>query len=74
MNGLPLGQRQKWAILHSRGSKSRMNCTICPKFKLVQDFMPILDTRKFEEVVSNTEGAMARIRSNIGLLLALNGK
>ena len=42
---------------HSRASNSEVKYQIWPKFKLVWDFMPVLDTCKFKEVVIKTQGS-----------------
>ena len=50
---------------HSRVSNSKENDPTWPKFEPVRDFMPLLDTCKFEEVVIKTEGAMPSTMSNM---------
>ena len=53
-------------IVHpSRASNSKENDQSWSKFELGRDFMPILDTCKFEEVVIRTESAIPRTMSNM---------
>ena len=40
---------------HSRASNSEVKYQIGPKFELVWDFMPVLDTCKFKEVAIKTQ-------------------
>ena len=49
----------------SRASNSEVNDLTWPKFQFIRDFMPLLHTCKFEEVVIKTEGAMPRTMSNM---------
>ena len=41
-------------------------CTYWPKFELVQNSVPVLDTCMFEEVAIKSGGTMPRTRSNMG--------
>ena len=52
-------------VHRSRASNSKKNDLIWPKFEPVPDFMPLLDTCKFEEVVIKTEGALPPAMSNM---------
>ena len=51
---------------HSRASNSKVNIPIWPKFKLRQDFMPVLVTCKLDEDPIKIEGTIDRTRSNMG--------
>ena len=42
---------------HSRANNSERKCPIWPEFKLVQDFMPVLVTRKFDKDLIKNECA-----------------
>ena len=53
----------------SRASNSEVNDLTWPKFQLVRDFMPLLDTCKFEEVVIKTQEAMPRTMSNMFFII-----
>ena len=44
----------------SRASNSAENNLTWPKFELDRDFMPVLDTCKFKEVVIKTQGSITR--------------
>ena len=55
----------------SMASNSEVNDLTWPKFELVRDFMPLLDTCKFEEIVIKTEGAMPRRMSSFFVFLFL---
>ena len=48
------------ADCRSRASNSAENNPTWPKFKLVRDFMPVLDTCKFKEVAIKTQDSMGR--------------
>ena len=54
---------------HSRASNSKTKCTVWPKFKLVRDFMPVLDTSQFKQMAIKCEGAMPWTRSNMGFFI-----
>ena len=59
------GQGRIWAFSALKASNFKMNCTIWPIFKLVQDFMPVLNTCKFEEKLQSELKAVCP-RSNTG--------
>ena len=53
----------------AQGQITEVNDLTWPKFQLFRDFMPLLDTCKFEEVVIKTKGAMPRTKSNMGFFI-----
>ena len=71
MNSLSIGQHShhyKYMVAnfrHSRAINTEVNSLIWPKFELIQEFMAVLATCKFDEDPIKIEGSIDRTRSNM---------